>query len=160
MSLSARRLFQEYETEPNRTEPNRTEPFISGTGRNRTRKRSEPNRTQPRRVRKAQAEPRRTGKDICPNRTEPNQRIVEKHSEPNRIEPNWFLPDFRVNLLLGLPQRCAWCPQRWHGNEDLYGHWTILAQTILAQKPLVFQKDTSYVLVVFKNFKPFGASVV
>ena len=42
--------------------PNRTELFDSGTGRNRTRKRTEPNRTEPLRVRKTQAEPRRTGK--------------------------------------------------------------------------------------------------
>ena len=36
-------------------EANQTEPFNSGTGRNRTRKRSEPNRTEPRHVRKMQA---------------------------------------------------------------------------------------------------------
>ena len=55
--------------EPNRTEPNRTVNFV--TGRNRTRNRTEPNRTEPRRVRKTQAEPRRTGKMNC--RTEPNR---------------------------------------------------------------------------------------
>ena len=61
---------------PNRTgrfEPNRTEPFNFGTGRNRTRNRTEPNRTEPRRVRKTQAEPRRTGESTFPNRTAPNR---------------------------------------------------------------------------------------
>ena len=85
----------------NRTEPaklNRTEPFNSGTGQNRTRKRTEPNRTEPRRVRKTQAELRRTGKLNCPNRTEPNLTepmnccIYTYKSGTKRIEPNRFLP--------------------------------------------------------------------
>ena len=44
----------------NRTEaaePNRTEPFNSGTGRNRTRKRTELHQTEPRSVRNTQTEP-------------------------------------------------------------------------------------------------------
>ena len=56
---------------PNRT--GRTEPFYSGTGRNRTRNRTEPNLIEPRRVRKTQAEPRRTGKINLPNQTDMNR---------------------------------------------------------------------------------------
>ena len=86
------------QTEPNRpnrtgrSEPNGTELFNSGTGRNRTRKRTEPNRTEPRRVPKTQAESRRTRNDHFPNRTESNRLIFEKNPEPKRIEPNGFLP--------------------------------------------------------------------
>ena len=68
-------MFAQQEGTRNRTEQaevNGTEPCNSGTGRNRTRKRTEPNRPEPRRARKTQAEPRRTGTIICPNRTEPN----------------------------------------------------------------------------------------
>ena len=73
-------------TEP--AEPNRTEPFNSGTRRNRMQNPTEPNRTEPRRVRKTQAEPRRTGKNTFPNRTEPNRLTFEKSgTETNRIEP-------------------------------------------------------------------------
>ena len=53
-----------------RTEPNRLIPESAGT---RTRKRTEPSRTEPRRVRKTQAEPRRTEKLNFPNRTVPKQ---------------------------------------------------------------------------------------
>ena len=60
-----------YRTEPD-AEPNRTEP----------------NRTEPRRIRKAKAEPRRTGKMKLPNRTEPNRLIFENYgTERNRTEP-------------------------------------------------------------------------
>ena len=58
--------------------PNRSETINSGTGRNRTQKRSELDRTEQRRVRKEQAEPRPTGTNNCP--------------EPKRMEPNRFLP--------------------------------------------------------------------
>ena len=52
-----------------------------------TRSRTEPNGTEPRRVRKAQAEPRRIGKYNFPNRTEPmNFRKVRNRNEPKRIE--------------------------------------------------------------------------
>ena len=48
--------------------------------------RTEPNRTEPRRVRKTQAELRRTGKIFV--RTEPNRLIFEKSgTETNRTEP-------------------------------------------------------------------------
>ena len=77
-------IFQEgirNRTEP--AEPNQTEPFDSGTGRNRTRKRTEPNRTEPRRVRKTQAKPRRTGEINF--RTEPiNFRKVQNRNKSNR----------------------------------------------------------------------------
>ena len=70
-------------TEP--AEPNWTKPFNSGTGRNRTRKRTEPNRTESRRVRKVQAEPRWTGKMQFLNRTEPiNFRKGRNRNESNR----------------------------------------------------------------------------
>ena len=77
--------------EPNRTgrtEPNRTETLKSGTGRNRTRKRTELNRTEPRRVRKTQAEPRRTGNVNFPNRTEPNRTepMIVRREVRNRNE--------------------------------------------------------------------------
>ena len=72
-------------TEP--AEPNRTEPLNSGTGRNRTRKRTEPNRTEPWHVRKMQAEPHRNRKHIFPNWTEPNRLLLEKsRTETNRTE--------------------------------------------------------------------------
>ena len=86
-------------TEP--AEPNRTEPFHSGTGRNRTRKRTEANRTEPRRVLKAQAEPRRTGTSNFPNRTEPmNFREVRNRNESN---PNRFLPCLWMRSSLDTP---------------------------------------------------------
>ena len=75
-----------------RTEVNWTEPFNSGTGRNRTRKRTEPNRTEPnrtepRRIRKAQAEQHRTGKTIDkPNRAETMTfRKLRNRNESNQI---------------------------------------------------------------------------
>ena len=71
------------------TEPNRTEPFNSVTGWNRMRNRTEPNRTVPRRVRKTQAEPNRTGKQIFV-RTEPNRinlRKVRNRNESKRTGP-------------------------------------------------------------------------
>ena len=73
---------KESETEPNR--PNRIEPnrLILEPD-------AEPNRTEPRRVQKTQAEPRRTGKMFCPNRTEPN-RTEPNRTEPNRTEPMNF----------------------------------------------------------------------
>ena len=55
---------QEVRNRTGSAEPNRAEPFDSGTGRNLTRKRTEQIRTEPRRVRKAQAEVRRTGKEL------------------------------------------------------------------------------------------------
>ena len=70
---------------PNRT--GRTEPLNSGTGRNWTLNRTEPNRTEQRRVRKIQAEPRRSGKTNIsePNRTEPiNVRKLWNRNELNR----------------------------------------------------------------------------
>ena len=81
-------------------------------GRNRTRNRTEPNRTEPRRVRKAQAELRRTGKCNFPNRTEPqNCRKVRNRNESNRTdsflrkarlegtETKWFT-EARLTILL------------------------------------------------------------
>ena len=89
-------------TEP--AEPNRTESFNSGTGRNRTRNRTEPNWTESRRVRKTQAEPRRTGKEMFrtePNRTEANRLIFERNMEPKRIEPKRLLPDLAMRVGCG-----------------------------------------------------------
>ena len=91
-------------TEP--AEPNGTEPFNSGTGRNRTRKRTEPDRTEPRRVRKTQAEPRRTGEQVFPNRTEPNPSIFEQSgTETNRTEPVPFRFLRRARRPPAAPQR-------------------------------------------------------
>ena len=64
----------------NRTEPaesNRTEPnnFWNRPGPDAETNRTEPDRAT---IRKPQAEPRRTGNLICPNRTQPNL------TEPNR----------------------------------------------------------------------------
>ena len=57
---------------------NRRIPEPAGTGRG-----TEPNRTEPRRVRKTQAEARRTGNIDCPNRTEPDQtEYLLKSPEP------------------------------------------------------------------------------
>ena len=78
--------MQEGIRKPNRTgrtEPNRTVWFWNRPDRNRTQKRTEPNRTEPRCVRTAG----RTGKCICPYRTEPNRMNFRKRIQ-NRKESN------------------------------------------------------------------------
>ena len=73
------------QTEP--AKPKRIEAFDSGTGRNRTRKRTEPNRTKPRRVRKTagRTASNREQSFSESNRTEPIIfRIVRNRTESNR----------------------------------------------------------------------------